>query len=99
MTPAERASTAWYDGLTEGPDASGLVAPDAPRAEELVAANPDFFDRSRPRSDLQLISVSVEYGPSVGADHANLTQDDLPDWRMYEFLTTTDWQSVAALLD
>jgi hypothetical protein len=99
MTPAERASPAWYDSLGEGPDASGLVAPDAPRAVELVTTNPDFYDRSRSRTDFQVISVDIEYDPSVGADHANLRQDDLPDWRMYEFLTTTDWQRVAALLD
>ena len=99
MTPAERASPAWYDKLPEGPDASGLVAPHAPRAVELVTTNPDFFDRSRPRTDFQVISVDIEYDPTVGADHANLSQDDLPDWRMYEFLTTTDWQRVAALLD
>ena len=37
--------------------------------------------------------------PPVGADHAHLGQEDLPDWRLYEFLTTTDWQRVAALLD
>jgi hypothetical protein len=99
MTPAERASPAWYDKLAEGPEASGLVAPDAPRAVELVTTNPDFYDRSRPRTDFQVISVDIEYGPTVGADHANLCRDDLPDWRMYEFLTTTDWQRVAALLD
>ncbi len=99
MAPAERASPAWYDSLAEGPDASGLVAPHAPRAVELVTTNPDFFDRSRPRTDFQVISVDIEYGPTVGADHANLSQDELPDWRMYEFLTTTDWQRVAAQLD
>jgi len=75
------------------------VAPDAPRAVELVTTNPDFFDRSRPRTDFQVISVDIEYGPPVGADHAHLGQEDLPDWRLYEFLTTTDWQRVAALLD
>jgi hypothetical protein len=99
MTPAELASPAWYDSLAEGPDASGLVAPDAPRAVELVTTNPDFFDRSRPRTDFQVISVDTEYGPTVGADHANLRQEDLLDWLMYEFLTTTDWQRVAELLD
>jgi hypothetical protein len=99
MTPAERASPAWYDKLAEGPDASGLVAPHAPSAVELVTTNPDFFDRSRPRTDLQVISVDIEYGPTVGADHANLRRDDLVDWRLYEFLTTTDWQRVTALLD
>jgi len=99
MTPAERVAPAWYDKLAEGPDASGLVAPHAPRAVELVTTNPDFLDRSRPRTDLQVISVDIEYGPPVGADHANLSQEDLPNWRLYEFLTTTDWQRVAALLD
>ena len=99
MTPAERASPAWYDKESEGPDASGLVAPDAPRAEELVTTNPDFFDRSLPLSDLQVISVDIRYHPAVGPDHANLRQEDLINWRLYEFLTTTDWQRVVALLN
>ena len=99
MTPAERASPAWYDKQSEGPDTSGLVAPDAPRAEELVTTNPDFFDRSLPLSDLQVISVDIRYHPAVGPDHANLRQEDLINWRLFEFLTTTDWQHVAALLN
>jgi hypothetical protein len=99
MTPAERASPAWYDKESEGPDASGLVAPGAPRAEELVTTNPDFFDRSLPLSDMQIISVDISYYPAVGADHANLRQKDLINWRLYEFLTTTDWQQVVALLN
>ena len=99
MTPAERASPAWYDKESEGPDASGLVAPDAPRAEELVTTNPGFFDRSLPLSDLQVITVDVRYHPAVGPDHANLRQEDLINWRLYEFLTTTDWQRVVALLN
>ena len=99
MTPAERASPAWYDKESEGPDASGLVAPDAPRAEELVTTNPNFFDRSLPLSDLQVITVDVRYHPAVGPDHANLHQEDLINWRLYEFLTTTDWQRVVALLN
>jgi hypothetical protein len=99
MTPAERVSPAWYDKLSEGPDASGLVAPDAPRAEELVTTNPDFFDRSLPLSDLQVISVDIWFFPAVGADRANLRQEDLINWRLYEFLTTTDWQRVVAMLN
>jgi hypothetical protein len=43
MTPAERASPAWYDKQAEGPDASGLAAPDAPRAEQLVTDEPRFL--------------------------------------------------------
>jgi hypothetical protein len=99
LTPAERASPAWYDKQSEGPDASGLVAPDAPRAEELVTTNPDFFDRSLPLSDLQVISVDIRYHPAVGPDHANLRQEDLINWRLYEFLTNTDWERVVALLN
>jgi hypothetical protein len=99
MTPAERASPAWYDKQSEGPDASGLVAPGAPHAEELVTTNPDFFDRSLPLSDMQVISVDIYYHPAVGADRANLRQKDFVNWRLYEFLTTTDWQHIAALLN
>jgi hypothetical protein len=99
MTPAERASPAWYDKQSEGPDTSGLVAPGAPRAEELVTTNPDFFDRSLPLSDMQIISVDISYYPAVGPGHANLRREDLINWRLYEFLTTTDWQQIVAALN
>jgi hypothetical protein len=48
---------------------------------------------------MQIISVDISYFPAVGADHANLRQKDLINWRLYEFLTTTDWQHVVALLN
>jgi len=95
LTPAERASQAWYNPRMDRYNASGLVAPTAPRAGGLVAINPDFFDRSRPRTDFQIICVEVTSKPDF-----ELKKDDIPYYTLHEFLTTTmDWQRVAALLD
>jgi hypothetical protein len=93
LTPPERASQAWY-APGPGPGKSGLVTPTDPQAGALVALNPDFFDRSRPRTDFQIICVEVSSEPEF-----QLNKDEVPFWRLEEFLTTTDWQRVAELLD
>jgi hypothetical protein len=59
-----------------------------------VAINPDFFDRSRPRTDFQIICVEVTSKPDF-----QLKKDDIPYYTLQEFLTIMDWQRVAALLD
>jgi hypothetical protein len=94
MTPEERTSQAWYNPLMRGARTSGLVPPNAPSAAALVAVNPDFFDLSRPRTDFQIICVQVASEPD-----SKLNKDEVPFWRLQEFLTTTDWQLVAELLD
>jgi len=109
MTPAERASQAWWswERVHENYKSSGLVPADALESQPLWAENPDFFYRSRPRTDFQIITVFVDGGggdgqggylPPKKADQPTPISD-LHLWRMYEFLTTTDWQRVAALLD
>jgi hypothetical protein len=94
LTPAERASQAWYNPRLDRYNSSGLLAPTAPNAGGLVAINPDFFDRSRPRTDFQIICVEVTSKPDF-----QLKKDDIPYYTLQEFLTIMDWQRVAALLD
>jgi hypothetical protein len=102
LTPAERASQAWYSPGT-GYLTSGLVPTDTPGALPLWAENPDFFAPSRPRTDFRVISVAVSAGagPVCTSRKAEETDDITTRhaWRMYEFMTTTDWQRVAQLLD
>jgi hypothetical protein len=102
LTPAERASQAWYTPGT-GYLSSGLVPEDTPGSLPLWVENPDFFGPSRPRTDFRVISVAVSAGggPVCTSKKAEETDDITTRhaWRMYEFMTTTDWQRVAQLLD
>jgi hypothetical protein len=109
MTPAERASQAWWSSKWKNVNymSSGLVPADAPESQPLWAENRDFFDRSRPRTDFQIITVFVDGGGGDGqGGYLPPKKVDQPEpitalhlWRMYEFLTTTNWQRIAALLD
>lgn len=102
MTPAERASQAWFSAGGERLF-SGLVPADAPNSLPLWAENPDFFGPSRPRTDFRVITVSVVaegFAPCISKKPED--PDDIStrhSWRMYEFMTTTDWERVAQLLD
>jgi hypothetical protein len=93
---------AWFSG---GGDRlhSGLVPADAPNSLPLWAANPDFFGPSLPRTDFRVITIVVA---AEGFASCISKKPEDPDnistrhsWRMYEFMTTTDWQRVAQLLD
>jgi hypothetical protein len=93
LNAEERASQAWVDRPFEP-----LVPIGAGRS--LVVFNPDYFDRSRPRSDIQLIVVGLNFGGQ------NL--DDIPPpfeyatdvsrARLWEFVRQVDWQQVAAVM-
>jgi hypothetical protein len=102
LTPAERASQAWFSAGGERLF-SGLVPADAPNSLPLWAENPDFFGPPRPRTDFRVITVEVGSGTVQGCIETNLEEmDDITarhSRRMYEFMTTTDWQRVAQLLD
>jgi hypothetical protein len=60
--------------------------------------NPDYFDLSRPRTDIQLITVFLENVPE------NLRKPPLTDWDslglllLWEFVNQVDWQQVAAMI-
>jgi hypothetical protein len=60
--------------------------------------NPDYFDLSRPRTDIQLITVFLEDVPE------NLRKPPLTDWdslgliRLWEFVNQVDWQRLADMI-
>jgi len=77
------------------PDCKAIVkpstAPGAADSAPLVAVNPGFFDKSRPRYSIQIITVAFGWlGYSEGFIGAK---------RQREILSTTDWAQVAKLLD
>ena len=89
MTPEVSAQPAWYRKPEDS--GSGLVPPGTSQAERLVALNPVYFLRSRPATDLQLISVRFYFG-------ATSTQN-IGNQKLQEFLTTADWKRIATFLD
>jgi hypothetical protein len=90
MPVGERASQAWWGGHLGDLDSS-LVPAGTPNAKPLVAVNPDFFDRSRLRTDWQLITVTFSW--------EGLPPEHIGAKRLHEFRQSTDWKRVAALMD
>jgi hypothetical protein len=96
MTPAERASQAWAKKAFDYP--SPFVPANTKDARAVVRFNPDYFDLSRPRTDIQLITVFLESVPD------NLSEPPLTDWdslglvRLWEFVNQVDWQRLAAMI-
>jgi hypothetical protein len=96
MTPAERASQAWTRGAYDYP--SPFVPANTKGARPVVRFNPDYFDLSRPRTDIQLITVLLEEVPE------NLAEPPLTDWdslgliRLWQFVNQVDWQQLAAMI-
>lgn len=98
LGPAERASPAWYAWAQKG-TGSGLVAPGAPNARQLVSTNPAYFDRSLPRSAIQLISTHVVCTKKMNVDWSRAEGSSDPAIRAaHAFFTAAEWQRVAALI-
>jgi hypothetical protein len=96
MTQAERASQAWTRKAFDYP--SPFVPANTKDARAVVMFNPDYFDLSRPRTDIQLITVFLESVPE------NLVEPPLTDWdslglvRLWEFVNQVDWQRLAGMI-
>jgi hypothetical protein len=95
MTPAERRSQAWRGRIDEKKIGanffSQLVPAGSAEAGPLVTLNPEFFDKSKPRSAVQLITIHM-YWEGYSASHIGVI-------RLNEMLATTNWAKIAALLD
>ena len=93
LNAEERASQAWVDRPFQP-----LVPAGAGRS--VVVFNPDYFDRSRPRSDIQLIVVGLSIGGQKLDDIPPPFEyaTDVSRARLWEFVREVDWQRVAALV-
>jgi len=93
MTPDQRKSEAWL--LVRRPAeelyASGLVSAGAAGARPVATVNPEFFDRSRPRTDWQLLTSHFSW--------QGYSKDFIGAKRLREFCGTADWKRVASLMD
>jgi hypothetical protein len=93
LSPSERASPAWY---LQSPDGfSGLAPAGAPNAREMVTLNPNYFDMSHPRSDIQLISVTLN-----SQNETRTGPNFVPSAvRLDEFQATADWARIASFVE
>jgi len=99
MSPQERAAQARYGHLGDedlfGPELA-LVGQEG---DGYIKANPEWFDPSRPRSDLQLMIVKFDYS-SMDPDHPaiNARTGDACDLRLWETLHKLDWKAISQAL-
>ncbi len=106
LSPAERSAQAWVSN----PEL-GLAAPGSPEARPLVTLNPDFFDRTRPRTKVQLVilrfeGLDLETFPSPSGarplDVAALPLrycSDVAGYRLWELANQLNWSALQALVD
>jgi hypothetical protein len=90
MTPAEKATAAWFMRDDSGLEA-GLVAPDTPDARALMVLNPKMYDRSLPKTDIQLITVDFEDFHALSDAHVGRS-------RLMQFRDTADWARIAKII-
>jgi len=98
MSPAQRRAQAMYlrnEDLRE-PDLAPQGSQDA---RPLVVVNPEWFDPSLPKSAVQLISVTFDYGPSFNPNDPKPGDDgSVEALRLWEMKRTIDWKSISSLL-
>ncbi len=100
MSPEERTAQAQYGN-------SGNSDPLSPQLVEFgkagigsayAKANPNWFDPSRPRSDIQLIIVKCWYG-GMDPDRPAIDEyGNAASLRLWETLHNSDWKSISAAL-
>lgn len=91
LSPAQRVAQAWYNwGRPYG--SRFLADPTEPKARPLARFNTDFFDRSRPRTDIQVLIVGRLYG--------DLHESDDPQYqRLVDFRRSFNFQTLVSFLD
>jgi hypothetical protein len=99
MSSQERAAQARYGHLGDEDLFGTELAPVGQEGDGYVKANPEWFDPSCPRSDLQLIIVKFDYA-SMNPDHPaiNARTDDACDLRLWETLHKLDWKAISKSL-
>jgi hypothetical protein len=99
MSPSQRQAQAMYlrnEDFLE-PD---LAPQDSEYARPLVVVNPEWFDPALPRSAVQLICVTFDYGPSFDPDDPKPDKDgSVEALRLWEMKRTIDWKSISSLFE
>jgi hypothetical protein len=98
MSPAQRGAQAMYL-RNEDPREPDLAPQGSKEARPLIIVNPEWFDPSLPKSAIQLISVTFEYGPSFDPNDPKPGEDgSVEALRLWEMKRTLDWKSISSLL-
>ena len=92
LSPEQRAAQAWYSWHRHAGEPL-LTNPQQRDAKPLVRFNTDFFDRSRPRTDVQVLVVGRAF-----EDFSDLAYDPAYE-RIIDFRKTFDFHSLLPLLD
>ena len=91
LSPEQRTAQAWYS-WDRPYGARFLADPSEPKARPLARFNPDFFDRSHPRTDIQVLVVGRLF-------HGLLPSDDPQYQRLIDFRKSFDFKSLVPFLD
>jgi hypothetical protein len=101
LTPTARASQAWFLE-PESPLESGLAEANTPDARPLVVVNPDFLDRTAPRSAVQIVTIRLNWGTYFDETTRSLDtigdDDHVSVRRLWQLLNQADWTKISALL-
>jgi hypothetical protein len=96
MTKEEKASQAW---VYTPSDINPLVPANTKGARPLVVFNPDYFDTTRPRTDIQLIAVRLRDMPLEGPSSRLIDCDNVAAARIWEFVHQVDWRKIAGMMN
>lgn len=102
MSPQERAMQAQNGNPGEGDYLGPQLAPVGKEGigRPYVKANPNWFDPSRPRSDLQLIIIGFDYYTALDPEHPEIPSEfgNAVGLRLWETLHKSDWKAISAVL-
>jgi hypothetical protein len=97
LSPSERQQPAYYLRPNDQPMLSGLVKADARGARLVVTANPDYFNRSLPRTAIQLISCLYNYNLPYGSDEPE--KPDLSLKMLNNLARRLEYEKLLALIE
>jgi hypothetical protein len=98
MSPSQRRAQAMYL-RNEDPREPDLAPQGSKEAWPLVIINPEWFDPALPRSAVQLVCITFDFGPSFDPNDPKPGEDGSVDsLRLWEMKRTIDWKSISSLL-
>jgi hypothetical protein len=97
LSPAERQQPAYYLRSNDNPMLSGLVKANTLWARLVVTPNLDYFNRSLPRTAIQLILCLYNYNEPYGSDEAE--KPDLSLKTLNNLARHLEYEKLAALIE
>ena len=97
LSPEKRKAPAYFISQQRMMLGPPIVDKSEPDARPLVMVNPDYFDKSLPRTAVQLIVISWSDIPNYGFVAPSF-QEAPPESREFEVLNTLDYKKLAGLL-